>query len=1316
MSWSFWIDRGGTFTDFVAVSPDGKTHLKKMLSTRQDGSEVVAAGIKEIAGNDTKISEVRVGTTLATNALLERQGASVALVTTLGFRDTLTIRYQNRRDIYQLQDNRVSPLYQLVTEVLERVDAKGNIITALDTDIASFELERLLRLGIESLAISLVNAYRNPTHELALAELANNLGFKNISVSHQLSPRIRYIARTETTTIDAYLTPKLNNYSQQLADSVTSDSLLFMQSYGGLCPRQQFRGHSALLSGPAGGVVGASKICQHHAIDRAITFDMGGTSTDIALYDGEYQMRHEGDLKGFLLQTPRIAIHTIASGGGSILQVDDGRQTVGPQSAGAIPGPICYRHGGDKLTITDANLLLGRIQQQFFPKIFGEQQDLPLDRHATQEKFQHLADQQRCNPYQLAQGFIDIAVEKMALAVRQVCIENGYDAQQFTLFCFGGAGAQLICQIADRLAIKKIIVHPLASVLSALGIGLAEDTVRQTVRVHRQLNDLQQTDLDTIYQQLIADSKTDDRQHSFTIEMRCRASDHLIDVKETQHNSLTKAFNKKYRALFGIKPRGQLIVENITLEARLPRPYRSFPQQTGATETIVPLYNGTDLSEVPLYKGAPAGIVTGPAIIADQFTTVVIDDRWVGQFSAELGWQLTRHQPTTRQMSNIASTALEVFYQRVHAIAEEMGFVLKHAGQSVVIKERLDYSCAIFLANGELLTSAPHIPVHLGSMSECVKYLVANIPAEQLKNGDSYVTNHPVQGGTHLPDITVITPIFYQGQLQFFVASRGHHTDIGGIAPGSMPANSQGLAEDGVIIPLQKIVDNFVFLEDTISNLLQTDQYPVRNLKQNLNDLQAQLAANERGKQGLNKLITELGLTTVVKLAEGLLAYTTEKIRRVLQRLPDRQVYYPMDNDRYLQVQFRQDSLLIDFTGCCPADRGNFNAPPAIVKSACLFVLRCMLDSDVPLNDGLGRLLKIVLPAKSLVNPPIDAAVVAGNVETSQAICDVLFEAFAVCAHAQGTMNNFSFGDSQYQYYETIAGGSGAGATHHGVDATQVHMTNSRITDPEILELICPVLVRNNVIRRGSGGIGKHRGGDGVYRRIEFLADLEANILSQRRTTRPQGLAGGGSALAGRNIWQRTGQQMKMLTGVASVKVKAGDQLAIETPGGGGYGTPSTVKGTRYFAYGSNLDPLQMQQRCPDAVFVERARLPNHRLLFCGYSKIKESAVANIKADNNSTVWGAVYLLTDNDWQTLDRIEGNLYRRQSIEVITDDDRKITVDTYVMHSSYPEERPATHYWWQVYKGLSLLNIEAGDLSIERAQQHQQNCQPCRVQVT
>ena len=818
MSWSFWIDRGGTFTDFVAISPDGKIQVRKMLSVRQDGSEVVAAGIKKIAGNNAKISEVRVGTTLATNALLERKGATVALVTTLGFRDALTVRYQNRPDIYQLQPNKVPPLYSLVTEILERIDAKGNIITTLNSDIARFELERLLTLGIESLAISLVNAYRNPVHELALAELASDLGFKHISLSHQLSPRIRYIARTETTTIDAYLTPKLTNYSQQLANDVTSDSLLFMQSYGGLCPRQQFRGHSALLSGPAGGVVGASKICQHHNIDRAITFDMGGTSTDIALYDGEYQMRHEGDIiKGFLLQTPRIAIHTIASGGGSILQIDDGRQTVGPQSAGAVPGPICYRHGGDKLTVTDANLLLGRIQQQFFPEIFGEQQNLPLDRQATQKKFQQLANQQNCDPYQLAQGFIDIAVEKMALAVRQVCIENGHDAQQFTLFCFGGAGAQLICQIADRLSINKVIVHPLASVLSALGIGLAEDTIRQTVRVHHQLDSLQQSDLDAIYQQLISDSKTTDRQHSFTIEMRCQASDHLIDVKETKHHSLIEAFDKKYRALFGIKPRGQLIVENITIDARLPRPYRSFPQQTGASKTTASLYNGTELTAVPLYQGAPAGVITGPAIIADQFTTVVIDNGWSGQFSAELGWQLTRQQATTRRTTNIASTALEVFYQRVHAVAEEMGFVLKHAGQSVVIKERLDYSCAIFLANGELLTSAPHIPVHLGSMSECVKHLVAEIPNEQLKNGDSYITNHPAQGGTHLPDITIITPIFYQDQLQFFVASRGHHTDIGGIAPGSMPADSKRLAEDGVIIPLQKIVDNFAFLEDKLA-------------------------------------------------------------------------------------------------------------------------------------------------------------------------------------------------------------------------------------------------------------------------------------------------------------------------------------------------------------------------------------------------------------------------------------------------------------------------------------------------------------------
>lgn len=1205
--WSFWVDRGGTFTDFVALSPQGQVHVHKMLSAQHGDSDVVAAGMRAISG-DVRCRELRVGTTLATNALLERKGAPCALLVTQGWRDVLAIRYQNRPDIYSLSPHKTAPLYQVVSEASERIDAQGKVLTPLDVEAVQDELERWQAQGIEALAVSFLHAYRNPQHELAVATIARKLGFTTIALSHQVSPRIRYIARTETTTIDAHLTPRLQHYTQQLQQTIRADELLFMQSWGGLRPAQDFRGHSALLSGPAGGVVGAAKICAANNIARAITFDMGGTSTDIALYDGDYRLRHEGVFQGFLLQTPRLAVHTIAAGGGSLLSFDRTRQLVGPESAGAVPGPICYGNGGKKLTVTDANLMLGRIQAQFFPPVCGTTHNQHLDMPAVQRAFAQLANTQRCDPLQLAQGFIDIAVEKMTLAVRQVCIENGSDSRQFTLFCYGGAGAQLICAVAARLGISKIIVHPLASVLSALGIGLAEETERVTQRLHRNLSDLVAGDLDDVCKALASKIKLPavNRQDTFTLEMRCRGNDHLIDVKETQLDKIAALFHRKYHELFGVKvqerasgkesceagngkEQGALLIENITLEAKQPRLYPKqlcvIPDKDAERKKEeVQLYlPAKGMSTVPLYRSAgtqEGDVVVGPALIADAHTTIVVDAGWQGTFSAALGWTLTHTQKKPRcprsaraasqdslpkahqkahlnSMQQLATTALEVFYQKVHAIAVEMGFVLKHAGHSVTIKERLDYSCAIFTACGELLTSAPHIPVHLGSMGECVRHLVAHVPPHELHDGDAWITNHPLQGGTHLPDITVITPVFIEQQLAFFVASRGHHGDVGGIAPASMPSRSKTLTEDGVVIPLRKIVTQHVFLEQEISALLQQPPYPVRNLTQNLHDLRAQLAANTRGRRGLEKLVVNASLPTVLLQAEELLSYTTAKVRAVLAKLPAQQAKVQMDKQRWLAVTFSKPApqqFRLDFSGSCPADAGNFNTPPAVVKSACLYVLRCLLASDVPLNDGLGRELKLILPPDSIVNPPPEAAVVAGNVETSQALCDLLFEVFGFCAHAQGTMNNFSMGNASFQYYETIGGGSGASCTQPGRDATQVHMTNSSITDPEIIELLYPLLVRSNAVRRGSGGQGKFRGGDGIVRCVEFLQDMEVNLLSQRRETQPQGLQGGQAGMAGRNVLTRADGSSEALAGIATTRVQKGDRLVIATPGGGGYG------------------------------------------------------------------------------------------------------------------------------------------------------------------
>ena len=1164
--WSFWIDRGGTFTDFVALSPQGQVHVHKMLSAQHGDSDVVAAGMRALSG-DVRCRELRVGTTLATNALLERKGARCALLVTQGWRDVLAIRYQNRPDIYSLSPHKTAPLYEAVSEAAERIDAQGKVLTPLDPAALRIELEGWRAQGIEALAVSFLHAYRNPQHELAVEKIARALGFTTIALSHQVSPRIRYIARTETTTIAASLTPPLQHYTRQLQESVVADELLFMQSWGGLRPAQDFRGHSALLSGPAGGVVGAAKICAAHGIERAITFDMGGTSTDIALYDGDYRLRHEGLLQGFLLQTPRLAIHTIAAGGGSLLTFDRERQLVGPQSAGAVPGPVCYGHGGQGLTITDANLLLGRVQAQFFPPICGTTHNQRLDLPAVQQSFTQLAQTQAGDPYQLAQGFIDIAVEKMALAVRQVCIENGSDARQFTLFCFGGAGAQLICAVAARLGISKIVVHPLASVLSALGIGLAEESERVTQRLHRSLSELTASALDNVRQALAGKIKLPaaNRQDTFTLEMRCRDSDHLIDVKEIELDNIAAVFHRKYHELFGVRASeaSELVVENITLEARQPRPFPPLrltrDKDHMPPKDEVQLYlPATGMTTVPLHHAVGAGeIVVGPALIVDRHTTIVVDAGWQGEFSAALGWTLIHKHNIQPRPAQTEVAALEVFYQQVHAIAVEMGFVLKHAGHSVAIKERLDYSCAVFTARGELLTSAPHIPVHLGSMGACVRHLVTHIPPDELHDGDAWVTNHPLQGGTHLPDITVITPVFIDQQLVFFVASRGHHGDVGGIAPASMPSRSKSLSEDGVIIPLRKIVAQQVFLEQEISALLQQAPYPVRNLTQNLHDLRAQLAANTRGRQGLEKLVASSSLPVVLSRAEKLLSHTAAKVREVLRALPARQATVQMDRQRWLTVAFSQPAtrqFRLDFSGTCPADAGNFNTPPAVVKSACLYVLRCLLASDVPLNDGLGRELELILPPDSIVNPPPDAAVVAGNVETSQALCDLLFEVFGFCAHAQGTMNNFSLGNADFQYYETIGGGGGASRTQQGRDATQVHMTNSSITDPEVIELLYPLLVRSNCVRRGSGGKGKHRGGDGIVRCVEFLQDMEINLLSQRRTTQPQGLQGGQAGMAGSNALTRADGREEELAGIATTRVQKGDRLVITTPGGGGFG------------------------------------------------------------------------------------------------------------------------------------------------------------------
>jgi 5-oxoprolinase (ATP-hydrolysing) len=1250
--WQFWIDRGGTFTDLVARRPDGQLVVHKLLSENPDRyTDAPIQGIRDLMGLQSDqpipaaaIEIIKMGTTVATNALLERKGDRTLLLMTKGFGDALRIGYQNRPNIFARHIELPEMLYEQVIEVHERLSAQGEVLTPLTIQEEARVVQALQQAydaGIRGCAIALIHSYRYPHHELRLGELARQVGFTQISISHQISPLIKLISRGDTTVVDAYLSPILRRYVDRVADqfkaedrsnsnpkpSTPSPRLMFMQSNGGLTDAALFQGKDSILSGPAGGIVGAVQTSRQAGYSQIIGFDMGGTSTDVSHYRGEYERTFETEVAGIRLRAPMMAIHTVAAGGGSIVSFDGNRYRVGPESAGAHPGPACYRHGGP-LTVTDCNVMVGKLQPQFFPPVFGSEGNLPLDAAVVHQKFVSLADEIYAatgdprRPEQVAAGFLAIAVEKMANAIKKISVQRGYDVSEYVLCCFGGAGGQHACLIADALGMTEVFLHPYAGVLSAYGMGLADvrSLNQQTVespltgetfpQLRTILESLTRQGLEELSQQGFSSSI--DRQGLGSIEtlqvlpkllLKYQGTDSTLTVDFADVDMMRSQFTTLHHQRYGFAQANKpLVVDTAVVEVIAHNPSPDQPQlhpsrtQPLAPQATVPLYTANAWHQAPIYQRndlRPDDLIPGPALIIEPTGTNVVEPGWIGTVTAKGNLILKKGNPSKPPVSQTPKATaltppphhdqpsatdhsppdpvlLEIFNNLFRAVAEEMGITLQNTSYSVNIKERLDFSCAIFDRHGQLVANAPHIPVHLGSMGESVQSLI-QAKGDYLHPGDVYLQNNPYNGGTHLPDITVITPVFLPTALEtstmgsletspmFFVASRGHHADIGGITPGSMPSHSTTIEEEGVLLDNMQLVNQGRFLEPELLAILTAAPYPVRNPTQNMADLQAQIAANTKGVNELHKLVEHYGLETVQTYMQYVQNNAEECVRQVIDRLHSGQFTYPLDNGSQIAVKITvnraQRNVQIDFTGTSPQQPNNFNAPTAVCKAAVLYVFRTLVDDDIPLNAGCLKPLTIHIPAGSMLSPQYPAAVVAGNVETSQVITDTLYGALGAMAASQGTMNNLTFGNHLHQYYETICGGSGAGPNFPGTDAIHTHMTNSRLTDPEVLEWRFPVLIKTFAIRLGSGGAGQYSGGNGILRTLEFRTPMTVAILSNHRQVAPFGLCGGAAGKVGQNIVLRADGRIEPLEGQATVAVEAGDQIQIMTPGGGGFGT-----------------------------------------------------------------------------------------------------------------------------------------------------------------
>ncbi len=1192
--WQFWIDRGGTFTDIIARAPDGRLIVEKRLSEdpladRDPGVAGVLALLDRHGGAEPAIEVIRIGTTVATNALLERRGVPTALVITAGFRDALAIGYQNRPELFRLRIELPQPLYREVIEADERLAADGEVLRPLDQKRLAADLGHLRAQGTGSVAIVLMHGYRYPDHERRATGIARLAGFDDVIASHESSPMIRLVSRGDTTVVDAYLTPLLARYARLFREGLgprfSDTPLQFMQSNGGLVALQAFRASNAVLSGPAGGLVGTARAGKALGRSRLIAFDMGGTSTDVALHDNGCPQRYETTVAGVRLQAPMMNIHTVAAGGGSILHFEGGRLRVGPQSAGANPGPACYRRGGP-LTVTDLQVLLGRIRPEFFPAVFGPRRDLPLDEHTVQEHFEQLAMRVSADTgaptsaEQLAAGFLDVAVETMARAIRHVSVRQGHDPGEFALFCYGGAAPQHACRVAEALGVGEILIHPMASVLSAWGIGLADRSLQRRQSIERPLADASRESLagqlDAMCQELRqslilqgADAAT--LGLSQVVELRAPGTETAIGIPLDDVPKMLERFSAEFRLRFGFLPDLEGVIV-ATLRAEVLSPGEpAAGDLPRATATRAPMQDGgvrawfdgwREVVAIDRAGLSTANAIAGPALIVEPNSTTVVEAGWTLRLLEGGELKLTRvgmSAPGRGAVRHPDPALLEIYNHRYMQVAEQMGAVLQATAVSVNIRERLDFSCALFDARGALIANAPHMPVHLGSMGASVRAVIERNHGE-LRPGRAWMLNAPYAGGTHLPDITVVTPVFTAGDRHpaFYVASRAHHADIGGITPGSMPPASRLIGEEGVLIDNFLLVDGGRLRERELRAVLASGRWPARNPDQNVADLKAQLAANSRGMSELGRLIELFGREQVEAYMGHVQDNAEAFVREVIGRLSDGQRRYELDDGSAIEVSVTIDraarAAVIDFTGTSAQSAGNFNAPLAVCTAAVLYVFRTLIDADIPLNEGCLRPLVIRVPSGSMLNPVPPAAVVAGNVETSQCIVDALYGALGALAASQGTMNNLTFGDGEYQYYETIAGGAGAGAGFDGASGVQTHMTNSRLTDPEVLEARYPVLVREFRYRRGSGGAGRQHGGDGLVRRIEFRKPMTAAILSNHRRIAPFGLAGGGDGATGINRLEPARGGSRQLPACVSLEVQAGDTLVIETPGGGGYG------------------------------------------------------------------------------------------------------------------------------------------------------------------
>ncbi|MDH7799426.1 MULTISPECIES: hydantoinase B/oxoprolinase family protein [unclassified Beijerinckia] len=1201
--WDFWIDRGGTFTDVIGRAPDGPLAIRKLLSENPGAyADAAVAGIRDILGLTAdepvpaaRIATVKMGTTVATNALLERKGEKTALLTTAGFRDALEIGNQARADIFAKRILKPEQLYATVLEAKERVRADGTIEQPLDTTTVRAQLIEAKKQGCAALAIVFMHAWRYPEHEKIAAAIAREVGFAQISTSHETSPLIKFIGRGDTTVADAYLTPVLRRYVDLVGRELGAENgqgprLMFMMSSGGLTAADRFAGKDAILSGPAGGVVAMARTAKSAGFGKVIGFDMGGTSTDVAHFDGMFERAFETQVAGVRLRAPMMLIHTVAAGGGSVLHFDGSRFRVGPDSAGANPGPKSYRRDGP-LTVTDANVMTGKLMPDFFPKIFGPHQDQPLDDGAVRQAFAEFAVQTHDgrSPEAVADGFIEIAVANMAEAVKKISVARGYNISRYLLNCFGGAGGQHACLVADALSMKSVLVHPLSSLLSAYGMGLADIRSVRNAAIEEQADDKGCAHLKRALARLQKEAVKEvaaqgvprrDIASEYRAHLRYAGTDAALEINLTLtalasigqlRAALRREFQKVHKARFGFVDRSRpLIIEAALVEAigggaSFKEPAKKTHRRKAKPAKTTRFYSQGQWRKAQVYLRADLerGMrMNGPALLIEPHQTIVIEDGWQAEITARdhVLLQRVKALPKRHAVGTKADPVLlEVFNNRFMSIAEQMGVTLQNTASSVNIKERLDFSCAIFDADGRLVANAPHMPVHLGSMDRSVETIIRE-NAGKIRPGDIYALNAPYNGGTHLPDITVCTPVFAKGtnKIAFWVASRGHHADVGGLTPGSMSPRATHIDEEGVYLDNLKIVDRGRFLERDVTARFTGARYPARNVAQNIGDLKAQIAANTKGVELLSQMIAEFTRRTVDAYMGHVQDNAEESVRRVIARLSDSNFVVELDQGTQIAVKItvnkRKREATIDFSGTSPQQGDNFNAPEPVTRAACLYVFRVMVDSDIPMNAGCLRPLKIIIPAGSMLRPRYPAAVVAGNVETSQTVTDCLFGALSALGSAQGTMNNLTFGNARYQYYETLCSGAPAGDGFDGAAAVHTHMTNSRLTDPEILELRFPVLLEDFHIVRGSGGRGRWNAGDGTHRTIRFLEAMDLAILSGRRRVQSFGSAGGEKGRRGMNSVRRLDGTIEILAGCDQTQLSAGEAITIVTPTGGGWG------------------------------------------------------------------------------------------------------------------------------------------------------------------